>query len=221
MTELTALKVGDFVEFVERPVIASPLPKLWYMLRLHAGCDLRCERQLLERGVSAYVPKEIRTIKTGWNRYRPRAQPIFPGAMFIPDFEADLPRLKAMADGIGGFVRFGNEPLRVSLISMEWIRRFEGAMQADAPKRRKFEIGDHVRILRGPWMYFQGRIDRLDKRHRLGVLIEFLQREVRIIMDEDQVEGIEKPQAGSSKPRQSPTKGMAHGKSRNARRFAG
>ena len=113
---MTALyNIGDFVEFVERPALAKPLPKVWYLLRLHPNYDLKAERQLRQRGVSVYVPKEKRTVKGVWNRRVLREVPIFSGGMFIPDFEANLPRLKSIADGIGGFVRFGAEPLCVSL----------------------------------------------------------------------------------------------------------
>lgn len=217
MTELSSLKVGDFVEFVDRPVLAAPMPKLWYMLRLHANCDLRCERQLLERGVSAYVPKEVVSVKTGWNRYRRQMRAIFPGAMFVPDFDADLSRLKSLADGIGGFVRFGNEPLKVSLISMDWIRRFETVMQAEAPKRRKFERGETVRITKGPWMFFEGKIARLDRKHRIVVLIAFLSREVPVELNEDQVELVTELRAGTA-PNQA--KRPAHGMSRKIPRLA-
>src|SRR5258708_21187148 len=103
---MTALfNIGDFVEFVSRPEVINPLPAVWYLLRLHLNFDLKAERQLHERGISAYVPKEKKIVKGVWKRKIARLVPLFPGAMFIPDFDADIERLKRNADGIGGVVK--------------------------------------------------------------------------------------------------------------------
>jgi hypothetical protein len=198
---MTALyNIGDFVEFVERPALVKPLPKVWYLLRLHPNYDRKAERQLRRRGVSVYVPKEKRTVKGVWNRRMLREVPIFSGGMFIPDFEADLPRLKSIADGIGGFVRFGAEPLCVSLAWMDRIRKFEETMNLN-PGQRKFNAGQHVRIVGGMWDMWEGKIARLDSHYRLSVLIDILGREVPIQFDEDQVEAVERPKVAKTPKR--------------------
>jgi transcription antitermination factor NusG len=186
MTALYA--IGDFVGTVERPAMAAPLPKLWYLLRLHPNFDLKAERQLLERGISAYVPKEKVTVRMVWHRDRSveKIVPMFPGSMFIPDYEADIERLKRHATGIGGFVKCAGEALRISLRTMEEIRRFE-ARRRD-PSKRKFHVGQRVRIIGGPFDMLEGQIDRIDPRYRIRVLIDFLGAKSRF--DEDQVEAV-------------------------------
>lgn len=189
MTALLNLNIGDFVEFVEHPVISNPMPVIWYMVRLHPNYDLRAERQLHDHGISAYVPKEQRTIKAGWNRRIARTVPIFPGALFVPDFDADIARLKNACDGIGGFVKYCGEALKVSLATIGQLRRFE-AKRNGIPEQRKFEVGQQVRVVRGPFDLSEGRIDRLDPRYRIVVLIEILGQLVPVHFDEDQIEAV-------------------------------
>jgi transcriptional antiterminator NusG len=187
---MTALyNIGDFVEFVEQPAISTPMPSLWYLLRLHPNCDLRAERQLLERGISVYVPKEKQTRRGVWKRKIVRDVPIFPGSMFVPDFHADIAMLKQNADGIGGFVKYCGEALKVSLRTMVEVRRFE-AKRNRTPDNRKFHLDQKVRVIGGPFDMLEGRIDRLDSRYRIRVLIEILGARSPIQFDEDQVEAV-------------------------------
>jgi transcriptional antiterminator NusG len=183
------LNIGDFIEFVEQPAVSVPIPKLWYLLRLHPNYDLKAERQLHERGISAYVPKESKTIRSVWNRKVTRTVPIFPGAMFIPDFDADILRLKKAADGIGGFVKYAGECLRISPKTMTEVRKYEEKCNR-SPSQRKYAIGQKVRMRGGLFDLLEGRIDRLDSRYRITVLIQALQGEVRLQLDEDEVEAV-------------------------------
>jgi transcription antitermination factor NusG len=183
-------QIGDFVETTQPPpVIATPMPLVWYLLRLHPNYDLKAERQLHERGISAYVPKEKRTIKGAWNRRTSRTVPIFPGAMFIPDFDADIAKLKTAADGVGGFVKYCGEAVRVSLRTMAEVRRFE-AKRNGIPEGRKFKVDQRVRIVAGPFELMEGKIDRVESRFRFSVLIEFLGASTRLTIDEGEIEAI-------------------------------
>jgi transcription antitermination factor NusG len=187
---MTALySIGDFVDCTPQPSIASPMPALWYLLRLHPNYDLKAERQLHERGFSAYAPKEIRSVRTVWNRKRLKTVPIFPGALFVPDFDADLARLKSAADGIGGFVKYAGQAVKVSLRMMVEIRKFEEKLNK-SPEKRKFKVEQRVRIIGGPFDLWEGQIERLDSRYRLSVLIDILGAQSSLQVDEDQVEAV-------------------------------
>lgn len=183
------LKVGDFIEFVQRPIVAAPIPQCWFMLRMHPNYDLKAERQLHERGISCYLPKERRTVKGAWNRRISRVVPIFQGALFVPDFEADIAKLKEAAEGIGGFVKYCGQALKISLSTMAELHRFEERRNG-IPEGRKFRVGQSVRIVGGPFDMLEARIDRLDTRYRVVVLIELLTQLVPIHFDEDQIEAV-------------------------------
>lgn len=190
MTEKPALlNIGDFVGFVD-PIISAPMPKVWYALRLHPNYDVKAERKLLEHGISAYVPKEKKLIKTVWGRKRLREIPIFSGVLFVPDFDADLALLKRIASGIGGFVKGrDSEALEISLTWMDAIRRFEAKLQGLSGDR-KFKVDQKVRIVGGQFDMWEGKVQRLDSHYRLRVLLNIMQGEVPVELGEDQVEAV-------------------------------
>lgn len=184
---------GHFEPITQAQAQAIGSPKAiaacWYILRLHPNYDLKAERQLHAANVVAYVPKEMKTVRTQWNRKALRTRPIFPGTLFVPDFEADVARLKNLASGIGGFIKSDGRALQVSLSWMDRIRRFEARVQG-LSGQRKYRLGDKVRIKGGPFDLWEGRIERLDSQYRVRVLLAMLQREVPVEFDEDQVEAV-------------------------------
>jgi transcriptional antiterminator RfaH len=179
----------DLAAFVTPALFSIPTASIWYLLRLHPNHDLKAERQLTDQGISVYVPKEQKTVRGVWNRRIEKTVPIFPGAMFVPDFEADVAKLKRYASGIGGFVKYNGVALRISLGIMDQVRKFEVKLNRD-PQRRKFSVRQKIRITDGPLELLEGCIETLDSNYRLGVLIDLLGREVRIKLDEDQVEAV-------------------------------
>ncbi len=189
---MTALySIGQFIEIVKKPQ-AVPVrePKCHYMLRLHPNRELKAERQLHERGIGAYVPKEQRSVKGVWSKRVLRTVPIFSGILFVPDFDANLARLKSIADGIGGFIKRDGEALAIGPYWMGKIRGFEAKMADESLKRRMFHLDQKVRILSGPFDMWEGKIARLDSHHRLSVLLTIFEREVPVEFDEDQVEAV-------------------------------
>jgi transcription antitermination factor NusG len=178
--------------FIEQPLVApARVPKYHYMLRVVPNREIATEKQLCDRGVVNYLPKETETRKTGWNRYRARTVAIFPGAIFIPDFEADLRRLKDIAKSIIGYVRFESNPVVVRPKMMLEIHKFEKLLDVPAGQRKRaFFVDQQVRINGGQFEMFMARVERLDNHHRLTVLIDFLGRMSSLELNEDQVEAL-------------------------------
>lgn len=189
---MQTLKIGDFVDFIDHP-IAPPArtAQHHYMLRVAPNREIATEAKLSERGVVAYLPKETETRKTGWNRYKARAVAIFPGAIFIPDFEADLRRLKTIADAIIGYVRCESVPVVISPKAMTEIRKFEKLLDVPPGQRKRaFFVDQQVRIEQGQFEGWMARVARLDRNHRLTVLVNMFGRMVHVELNEDQVEAV-------------------------------
>lgn len=191
MTALAKLEKGQFVEFVTRSAPApKPEAQCHYMLRLHPNYEMKAERQLHERDIDAYVPKEMRSVKSVWTRRVLRPIPMFSGIMFIPDYHADLVRLKAIADGIGGYVRNGDgEPLKVIPYWMAKIRKYELRVAEEGPPRR-FKVGDRAKVKTGAFENWEFEVARLDSHYRLAALVKIMGREVEVQFDEDQLEAV-------------------------------
>lgn len=188
---MTALyQIGDFVEFVPQPMHDKPEPKCHYMLRLHPNYERQAEQRLRKHDIDAYVPKEGQNVRTACGRYRWRSVPIFSGILFIPDYDANVVRLREIATGVAGLVKVAGEALKITPHWMIKIRQFELKMQEDAPHRRKVQIGEQVRIVGGPWDLWEGKVIRLDPRHRIKVLINAVIGEVPVELDESQVEAV-------------------------------
>jgi transcriptional antiterminator NusG len=184
------LKIGDFVGMVDLPIREAKLePKRWYLLRVHPNRELGVVDRLLDRGVMAYVPRESWSKRTVWSRQRIAKLPIFPGIAFIADFDANLRRLRDLADGIVGFVTFGERVAYAGEQVMASIHRLEERLNLPLGQRR-YAVNQEVRVIRGPFDMWEGRIERLDSHGRLRVLLDVLGRQVPIELDETQIEPV-------------------------------
>lgn len=185
------MQIGDFVCFMDSCDLSVPIPKLWYLLRIQPNREMTVEDKLRGRGVSTYLPKEKRTVKGVWSRRILRTMPIFPGLLFVPDFEADIRRLKNLAEGIIGFVTFGESAAFARPETMTKIRNLETTLDIPPKDRpRSYAIGQAVRIVDGPFDMWEGTIERLDSHGRLRVLLNVLERETPVEMDESQIEAV-------------------------------
>jgi transcription antitermination factor NusG len=185
------LKIGDFIGYTEQPMVEVRVPNYHYMLRVVPNRELKIEERLAEQGVSVYLPKETQTRRTGRNHRVFRRAAIFSGAMFIPDFEADLARLKTIVDGIIGYVRFDANPVKIRPKMMESIRKFEKLLDVPPGQRKRaFYVSQEVRIKGGSFDMWMGYVASLDSKHRLTVLVNLLGRMVPMDLSEDQVEAV-------------------------------
>lgn len=193
------LKIGDFVEFTEPvPAPAVPVqPARWYILRVHPLCELRVQDKLTARGASCYAPRYPKqmTIPRRFVWQRPIVQrrmvPLFPGIVFVPDFDADLARLKALSDGVAGYLHFGDRVASIDHGLMADVMGLEERLCIPRSQRQRSDLrpGMMVRIRDGsPFAMWTGRIERLDDKGRLRVLIDIVKREVAVELFSHQVE---------------------------------
>ncbi|ETR75908.1 hypothetical protein X566_20075 [Afipia sp. P52-10] len=190
------LKIGDFVDFVDcaGDVLAMPVPHRWYLLRTHPNKEFVVFGGLFRRGFTAYVPsfqasRPTGRMENGKRHMRTLTRPVFPGIVFVPDFDANLDALR-LVDGVVGFVKFGEERASMSVGMMADVRRLETFMNLP-PKAQKGwapTIGSLVRVTVAHNVSLTGRIERLDGQGRLRVLIDAMKREIAVTATVDQVE---------------------------------
>lgn len=183
-------KIGDFVETVPPAKAETPIPKVWYLLRIHPNRERTVADKLTARGFTCYLPREMRTRRTVWNRRVKVELPIFPGTLFIPDFDANIRMLREHAEGIIGYVRYGDTVAYANKKTMTEVRNFEAFCNTPMGQRPSTKPGDAVRIVDGPLSYYIGRFENLDADGRLRVLLDVLGRQVSIEFDEDQIEPV-------------------------------
>lgn len=190
---------GQFVDIIARPVerLEVPMPKCWYVLRAHPGKDRKVLRALRRHGVDFYFPTYPReeTVTRRSLGFEVKAKRIvttslFPGMIFIPDFECD--RVNSVdIDGGAGFLWFGDWKASLSPKHIADIMAINAVANVPRSKReRLFEIGQLVRIVDGPFASFNGRIERLDSKGRLSVLVDLFKRMTPVEFEAGQLEPV-------------------------------
>ena len=156
---------------------------------------------LLRRGVSCYAPTFQHQVKVHrrWQQWtlpktRQVRSPIFPGIIFVPDFDADIPRLKHLCGDVVGLLRLGEFAARMNTTMFRSVQLLEKTMGLPLSQvKRSFKAGDPIRVKwdpANPFAMWSGRFDRLDGKGRLRVLLTGLSREVPVTLPEDQIEPV-------------------------------
>jgi transcriptional antiterminator NusG len=206
------IKIGDFVEAIDQidmaPLSSPTYPQRWYLLRVHPNRESKVMRTFGQRGISGYVPMIARTMITvrrhvglEFEHQRMVMMPLFPGLVIVPDFEAVLQRWRGV-DGVIGLLPVGPCLATLSRARYEDVRTIVAVGNTPRSKReRMYETGQLVRIVDGPFRGFDGRIDRLDSRGRLSVLLSLFGRETQTELEEGQVAPVQHPtDAGTDRP---------------------
>lgn len=152
-------------------------PGAWYLLEIKRHCETRARAYLHSKGIVAYLP-----MTHHWPRPAVGGAigPLFPGYLFVRlDLRADH-RAVSSAFGVKRFVAFGDEgPRDVPAAIIDLLREREdddGLVRCETAA-----TGDPVTITHGPLKAYQGVIAaQLSGRERVIVLLELLQRQVRV-----------------------------------------
>lgn len=176
---------------------AEPVPSCWHLLDVYPGRERDVMRWFGYHGLSGWYPVEISFVKRGGGLARKPhlgrrlVKPLVPGLIFVPDTERSNDMLSFPS--VEGFHRIGDCLARMSPADMATLRDIEAYLntpRVGRGMRRKLTVGDVLRVLDGPFCDFVGRLERLDSKGRLTILLDAFKRSVSVQMDETQVEQI-------------------------------
>lgn len=162
---------------------------VWHIVRARGGEDQKAEKSLRNNRYIVYRPIMPRQYLRR-NRVIPGDCSMFPGYLFVDDsFGQGWEWLRNSP----GVLYFGDGPLlkvdgRLASIEdddpeLQYVRQLERSLwtvKTITAHGDSFKVGDRVQIKKGPWIEFFGNIETLDGPNRVGVLIEFLKRRVRV-----------------------------------------
>lgn len=195
-------EIVGFVDLMDCDDACVPrVPAEWLLVRVKRLRERHVEERLQRNGVSCYLPTYERHVSVGkwkhWtiSRKRKVRTPIFPGMIFVPQF--DVPRVHGISSFIGGLVRMRDDAMlgedasdpfagfaRMSHALFLYMRELERGFdqpQSRKAKARQYKPGDRVLIMEGnPFALWSGRIERLDSKGRIKVLLTIMQREVAV-----------------------------------------
>ncbi len=150
----------------------------WYVVQTHAGKEFFAYKQLRNQSFETYLPTVLRSVKRG-RRYATVERALFPKYLFIATGPGSASWRSINATyGVSKLVSFGERPAPLPRGFVEALQaRLTGEVCA---QDHAFSVGDHVRILGGPFDRLCGDIQRMDERARVVVLLDLLDRKVPV-----------------------------------------
>lgn len=180
------------------------IKRRWYAIHAHSGQEGNVRKNLLmmadQAGIvnligNVLVPmEEVAEIKSGQKKVSKRK--FFPGYVLVhlpehPERHAELWHLIKDVPGVTGFI--GSRTVPVPLEDAEVnaiLEELRGERERPKPKV-KFEQGERVKIIDGPFANFLGTIDEMNlERGKLKVMVEIFERLTSVEVEFWQVEKV-------------------------------
>lgn len=163
----------------------------WFVVHSYSGMENKVKKNIEHRAESmdmsdrileVVVPTETEIeIRNGVRREVERR--VFPGYILVRMImDEDSWYVVRNSPGVTGFVGMGNKPTPLSKDEVEKIMR---RIESDAPRLKvSFSIGEHVRIMSGPFAEFSGVVDEIyPDKGKAKVLVSFFNRETPVEVD--------------------------------------
>ncbi len=185
-----------------KPVPDDGVRRRWYAIHAHSGQEGNVRNNLLlmaeQEGLvdhisNVFVPmEEVAEIKSGEKRISKRK--FFPGYVLIqlqehPERNPQLWHMIKDTPGVTGFIGSRNVPVPLDDGEVQaLVDEIRGERKRPKPKV-KFEQGERVKIIDGPFANFVGNIDEIsNERGKLKVMVEIFERLTSIEVEFWQVE---------------------------------
>lgn len=167
----------------------------WYVVHTYSGYEDAVREALLQRVESlnmqdmifdVVVPKETQIVmKKGEPKTEKKR--IFPGYVLVDMIVTDDSwYVVRNTPNVTGFVGSGTVPVPVSPDEFKVIKRHMG--ESEPKFKIDFVVGDHVIILDGPFVNYDGLVNKVDEeKGKVKVLISIFGRETPVELDFTQV----------------------------------
>jgi len=169
----------------------------WYVIHTYSGFESRVKQSLEERIVAQgmgeffgdiLIPEED-VVELVRGEKKTSKRKFFPSYMLVNmELNDDTWHLVKDTPKVTGFIGSKDKPSPISTADVELLktRISEGTLK---PKPKfKFEIGDHVRIIDGPFSNFDGVVDEVkEEKGKLRVIVSIFGRSTPVELDFIQV----------------------------------
>ena len=189
-------------EEMSAPLVDDGIKRRWYAIHAHSGQEGTVKKNILQiakqDGIddlvsNVLVPmEEIAEIKSGQKKVSKRK--FFPGYVLVqlpehPERNAKLWHLIKETPGVTGFIGSRTAPVPLEDTEVDAIlEELRGERERPKPKV-KFEDGERVKIIDGPFSNFLGNIDEINhERGKLKVMVEIFERLTSVEVEFWQVE---------------------------------
>lgn len=158
------------------------IEKCWYLAQLRPQSHQVALRNLDRQGFETFLPRIELTRRHGTG-FSTRAQPLFPGYIFI-EFDVlrdDWHKINSTS-GVSRIVSFGGRPALVpkEIITSLLARADQNGLISSASTT---EVGSEVKLLTGPFADFVAKVDVIEPDRRVWMLIEILGRTTKVCVE--------------------------------------
>lgn len=156
---------------------------MWYLLKTKPREEVRAVTHLENQNFTVYCPWINKLDKAG----KVKKEPLFPGYVFLNNENIEgLNYTKVRSTrGVANFVRFGINHAQASDELITRIKRQEDLLCVKS--KEKFKINQLVEFKEGPFKYLQGVYLCKSGDERCVILLNFLSREQKIIVNEEAI----------------------------------
>ena len=186
---------------VPAPVLSpkpTPDPLQWYVVQTNAGQEKMANAAIKKLKFELWFPTYVRVVSHA-RRIEQVERPLFPLYLFAR-FDVSKPDYGAIQRAIGVHCILGarrgkeQKPIPVPswvITDLQAAAALNGGhIELEGPPPPRFEHGDKVRILEGPFVDWQGLVDR-DHHHRVRVLLDIWGRETALVLDRESLAATE------------------------------
>jgi transcriptional antiterminator NusG len=182
----------------ELRISENEMSKRWYIVHTYSGHEAKVKQSLLERAKTfgredefdeVLIPEEnIVEIVKGEKRTSKRK--FFPGYILVRmDLTDDTWHIVKDTPKVTGFVGGGERP---TPIDDEEVARMTRQIKEGAAKPKpkiRFEEGESVRVINGPFVNFSGFVDEvLPEKEKVRVMVQVFGRATPVMLDYMHVE---------------------------------
>jgi len=156
----------------------------WLVLRTRSRHESAVESDLLQRRITAYLPRQ-EVIRRWKSRRTVVRVPLFPGYIFVQPQLDQFENIRCIR-GSCGLVLAGSKPAAMPEKDLEAVKLLVSSGAALAVNPRLIP-GQRVEVIAGPFMGIQGELIRVKSQERLIINAHLLGSSVSVEVDSDHI----------------------------------
>ena len=161
----------------------------WYVVQTRPHAEVKAQEHLRRQGFTTYLPQFIKLRRHARKTERV-CRPLFPRYMFVL-IDTTRQSCHSIRSTVGVSSLVGGEtgPVAVQEGVIDALRAREdtdGYVRQDSPRLLR---GTAVRVLDGVFATCLGVFEYMSDKERVAVLLEFLGRPVRVVLDAESITG--------------------------------
>lgn len=164
----------------------ASVPRSWVVVHTHPHRERFATENLERQEFRVYCPRMMKRVRHA-RRVQDLLRPMFPGYLFVA-VNPDAQRWRAILStfGVRTLIRFGDQPAFIDAGFVEELRAREVDGAVTKPCN-PYKVDQEVRMSGGAFDGIVARIIDLDDKDRLVVLMDLLNRPVKVKVDVAQV----------------------------------